>query len=182
VAWAMVVIGVTQSCVEVTLSNDTREMLGHALFGLATFVTLISALDSILNAKTRWRQLRSCACSLEAIIWCYRARIGRFQQSISENARPEVELCDAINAWRVELMSAADLPTTGMLMKRTHHIYMTHTSHTCMRMNRTHGMTQISHICMRMNCFHVHVTQMPQIWRECPQIWRTSPQIWRACP
>jgi hypothetical protein len=126
VAWAMVLIGVTRSCAEVSLQEETRSILGHVLFGLATVVVLVSALDSILNAKTRWRQLRSCSCSLEAIMWCYRARIGRFQQSITESSLPEIQLCDAINAWRVELMSAADLSTTGLEKMHSLKVYKHH--------------------------------------------------------
>ena len=81
----------------------TTTSLGHTLFGLATLVTLLSALDAFLNAKTRWRQLRSSSGALEAVLWLYRARVGRFQQSISETARPETELCEAINMWRDEV-------------------------------------------------------------------------------
>ena len=104
----------------------TRTSLGHTLFGLATLVTLLSALDAFLNAKTRWRQLRSSSGALEAVLWLYRARVGRFQQSISETARPETELCEAINMWRDELVSAADLQTTDLERLRPPKIYLHH--------------------------------------------------------
>ena len=96
------------------------------IFGLATLVTLLSALDAFLNAKTRWRQLRSSSGALEAVLWLYRARVGRFQQSISETARPETELCEAINMWRDELVSAADLQTTDLERLRPPKIYLHH--------------------------------------------------------
>jgi len=54
--------------------------LQHALYGLATVITVLSGLDSLLNPNRRWHQLRSMACSMEATIWMYRARVGRFQQ------------------------------------------------------------------------------------------------------
>ena len=68
--------------------------LRHGLFGLSTVIFLISVLESILNASTRWHQLRSMACSLEAIVWPYRARVGRFQQSITDSARPRDRAAD----------------------------------------------------------------------------------------
>ena len=104
----------------------TTTSLGHTLFGLATLVTLLSALDAFLNAKTRWRQLRSSSGALEAVLWLYRARVGRFQQSISETARPETELCEAINMWRDELVSAADLQTTDLERLRPPKVYLHH--------------------------------------------------------
>jgi hypothetical protein len=54
--------------------------LQHALYGLATVITVLSGLDSLLNPNRRWHQLRSMACTMEATIWMYRARVGRFQQ------------------------------------------------------------------------------------------------------
>ena len=35
-------------------------------------------------------------------------------QSVSDSARPEIELCSAMNAWREELVSAADLQATDL--------------------------------------------------------------------
>jgi len=42
--------------------------LQHALYGLATVITVLSGLDSLLNPNKRWHQLRSMACSMEATI------------------------------------------------------------------------------------------------------------------
>jgi hypothetical protein len=123
-AWAMIVVATARSdCLTFRLTDSDRRILSHVLFGFATIITLTSSLDSILNAKTRWRQLRSCACSLESIIWFYRARIGRFQQSISENTRPELELCDAINTWRLDLVSSADLQTSDLEKMHAPEVY-----------------------------------------------------------
>lgn len=127
-AWAVIFIAVTRSEISsdtqcLLLTTDERKMLSHVIFGLAIVITLSSSLDTILNAKTRWRQLRSCSCSLESIIWSYRARIGRFEQSISETSRPEVELCNAINAWRLDLVSAADLQASDLEKHRTPEVY-----------------------------------------------------------
>ena len=122
VSWVIVLVGASN--MDCGLSNDkiVATALRHTLFGLATFVTLLSGFDSILNAKNRWHQLRSCACSLESIIWFYRARVGRFQQSVTESARPEVELCEWMNAWRDELVSSADLQTTDLERKHSSEI------------------------------------------------------------
>ena len=108
------------------LTNDDRRVMSHVLFGFAIVVTLTSSLDSILNAKTRWRQLRSCVCSLESIVLFYRARIGRFQQSISENALPEIKLCDALNTWRLDLVSSADLQTSDLEKLHAPEVYKHH--------------------------------------------------------
>jgi len=122
VSWVIVLVGASN--MDCGLSDDKvlSAALRHTLFGLATFVTLLSGFDSILNAKNRWHQLRSCACSLESIIWFYRARVGRFQQSLTESARPEVELCEWMNAWRDELVSSADLQTTDLERKHSSEI------------------------------------------------------------
>ena len=53
----------------------------------------------------------------------YRARVGRFQQSISDRARPETSLMEAINLWRDELVSAADLQTTDLERERLATVY-----------------------------------------------------------
>ena len=47
-------------------------------------------------------------------------------QSISDNARPEIELCAAINAWREELVSAADLQTTDLERRWAPSVYKHH--------------------------------------------------------
>jgi hypothetical protein len=117
-AWLAVLVAVVRGSGQDNAISDlfdsTPRFLQDLLFGLATTVTVVAALDSYINPKMKWRQLRSCACSLEASIWCYRARVGRFQQSVSEAARPEHELCETINSWRDELVSAADLQTTNL--------------------------------------------------------------------
>ncbi len=114
VAWAVVAIGIARTSTDIAVFIPLQSIIGHVLFAMAITATLVSAFDSMLNAKVRWRQLRSSACALEAIIWSYRARVGRFQQATVNKALSEAELCDAINAWRVDLMSAADLQTTDL--------------------------------------------------------------------
>jgi hypothetical protein len=122
VSWVIVLVGASNMDCGLSENKFVATALRHTLFGLATFVTLLSGFDSILNAKNRWHQLRSCACSLESIIWFYRARVGRFQQSVTESARPEVELCEWMNAWRDELVSSADLQTTDLERKHSSEI------------------------------------------------------------
>jgi len=124
VAWCIVLVG--------TFSGDTDELsensgdvslFSHVLFGLATVGTLLSGCESLLNASARWHQLRAMACSLERTIWTYRSCVGRFQQSVGmENSR-EVELRDALSAWRSELVSAADLQATDLERIRSPKIF-----------------------------------------------------------
>ena len=127
VAFAMVLVALSlmfdQACSQMEAASSDLAWKPHVLFGLSTLVFLISVLESLLNATTRWHQLRSMACSLEATIWMYRARVSRFQQSISDSARPEVELLSSINAWRDELVSAADLQSTDLERVRAPRVY-----------------------------------------------------------
>ena len=60
-------------------SAETSHALDQAVFGIAVALGFTLALDSLLNAKARWLQLRSSAGSLHSIIWNYRARVGPFE-------------------------------------------------------------------------------------------------------
>lgn len=117
-AWLAVFVAVVKGSNQadgvLSVPSIGASALTDILFGLAVGVTVVAAIDSYINPKMKWRQLRSCACSLEASIWCYRARVGRYQQSVSNTARPEHEFCDAIINWREELVSAADLQSTNL--------------------------------------------------------------------
>eukprot|EP00966_Prymnesium_polylepis_P010853 249905-Prymnesium_polylepis.1 len=78
------------------------------------------SIEGLINAKSRWRQLRSGAGALESILWTYRARVGNFE--LDENRRdsnaPEAALCRIVNEWRDELVAGASLATTSL--KKVH--------------------------------------------------------------
>jgi len=79
-------------------------------------LTATISLEGLLNPRSRWRQLRNGAVSLESIIWQYRTRVGRFQldDTHREPNRPETELCAALNDWREQLMAGASLKATNL--------------------------------------------------------------------
>jgi len=118
---------VLQYFVEAGPLDENFENLSHEmLFCLTSLVAVINGLEAYHDPQSRWRQLRSSACSLESSIWCYRARIGPYQPSVSNGTGPEMELCKTINAWRDELVSAADLQTTDLERLHPAHVYKHH--------------------------------------------------------
>jgi hypothetical protein len=58
------VISVTIIIIGNLLLMFPSTQLQHALYGLATVITVLSGLDSLLNPNKRWHQLRSMACSM----------------------------------------------------------------------------------------------------------------------
>ena len=94
-------------------------------FLLAVGASVLISIESILNAKQRWRQLRSGAGSLESIIWCFRTRVGIFElrPSDPDAKRPETNLVEAIVSWRQELVSGGDLQVSALGKKYAPGIY-----------------------------------------------------------
>lgn len=80
-------------------------------FCLTIVASVLISIESLLNAKNRWRQLRSGAGSLESIIWCFRTRVGAFElrPSDADAKRPETALVEALVDWRQELVAGGDL-------------------------------------------------------------------------
>jgi len=72
--------------------------------------------ESLLNAKNRWRQLRSSSGALESIIWQYRTRVGYFEidPNMPDSHRPEAELRNALNEWRDDLVAGAELASSNL--------------------------------------------------------------------
>eukprot|EP00931_Biecheleriopsis_adriatica_P103569 TRINITY_DN78381_c0_g1_i1.p1 TRINITY_DN78381_c0_g1~~TRINITY_DN78381_c0_g1_i1.p1 ORF type:complete len:952 (-),score=156.32 TRINITY_DN78381_c0_g1_i1:26-2881(-) len=119
--WLVVVIAVVRQGQED--NSIESSVLKHALFVCSIMVSITISIDGWLNSKTRWRQLRSCACALDSLLWCYRARVGFFAQSVSDSHKPERAFLDALNSWRDELVSAADLQTTALERRYEAYVY-----------------------------------------------------------
>ena len=76
----------------------------------------MSHLRSSRCRQARWRQLRSCAGSLESITWAYRTRVAPFdvRYGNTELDSAERELREALISWREEVAAGADLNTTTL--------------------------------------------------------------------
>jgi hypothetical protein len=99
--------------------------MSELVFLLAVFGTLLLALETTLNSKNRWRQLRSSAGALESIIYQYRTRVGYFELDPTSpvSQRPEAELRNALNEWREDLISGADLAVTNLSREHSAYVY-----------------------------------------------------------
>jgi hypothetical protein len=79
-------------------------------FILSAFASVLISVDSVINAKLRWRQLRNGAGTLESYLWCYRTRVGSFELDQNSDSRSsELALCNALIRWRQEIISGGDL-------------------------------------------------------------------------
>ena len=97
----------------------------HAVFGVSVAFSILVSLDSMLNPKARWRQLRSGAGALRSAVWQYRTRTGPFEldESRRDSTRPELMLCAMLNEWRDDLMAGAGLKTTNLQKEYPAHVY-----------------------------------------------------------
>lgn len=86
------------------------------VFLLSIVSSMLISLELLLNAKARWRQLRSSAGALDSMIWCFRTRVSPFEvvSSDPDSTQAETTLCNALNAWREELVSAGDLQLSDL--------------------------------------------------------------------
>lgn len=100
----------------------------EAAFFLSAVASILTSIDGILNAKVRWRHLRSCTGQLESMIWCYRTRVGTFELTSSDtNSRlPETNLRDTLITWRRDLMVGGDLQVSGLSQIYPPHVYTHH--------------------------------------------------------
>ena len=88
--------------------------VGHAVFGLTVAASFLISFEAFVNAKARWRQLRTCAGSLKSITWAYRTRVAPFEPDRLrfDALAPETALRQALLDWRDELAAGADMNTT----------------------------------------------------------------------
>jgi len=99
--------------------NDQQFTISYTeiAFILAAIASILVSVDSLFNAKMRWRQLRSGAGALESLIWCYRTRVGAFELSNADSRLPETALRKAVVDWRDNLVAGGDLQVSGMAKK-----------------------------------------------------------------
>ena len=111
-----------------TSSASSSHWYVYVAFNLSALASILVSIDQLLNAKMRWRQLRTGAGSLESMIWCYRTRVGGFELTTSDaNSRlPEVALRDALVAWRRDLVAGGDLQMSGLNRVYPPHVYKHH--------------------------------------------------------
>lgn len=88
-------------------------VLGHTIFALSITSSIVIGMMSYLNPVERWRHLRCSACSIQGIIWKFRARVEDFACDPGYPMRPENRLSDALAAWRLELSAGSDIKTTS---------------------------------------------------------------------
>jgi hypothetical protein len=89
--------------------------LVKGLFYLSLVLSIIVSLDSLLDYKSKWRELRRGAGALESAIWTYRTRVGTFEMEENPGngaGRPEREFMNMMQTFRDELHSGANLDTS----------------------------------------------------------------------
>lgn len=96
-----------------------RDALRDVVFYLTVGATFLISFEAFLNAKAKWRQLRSFAGSLESITWQYRCRVDPFDSDRSnpDLDRAEQMLGDALVAWRRGMSSGAELLLSALHKK-----------------------------------------------------------------
>ena len=102
------------------------DALVEAVFAISLSLSVIQTFDSLLNAKSRWRQLRASATALESMIWCYRTRVGAFEleDALREGLPPpEAALMDGIKHFREELIGAANLGVSDFRKRHPPSVY-----------------------------------------------------------
>lgn len=109
--------GALQSAAEASAWVETIFMMAMATSFLISF-------EGFLNAKPKWRQMRSCAGTLQSWIWCFRARVTPFECSVG--SRPEETLQSKLVSWRNGLGSTADLNVSTLRKKYGAKVYQHH--------------------------------------------------------
>ena len=88
------------------------------VFGVSLASSVIISLDSLMDSKSKWRQLRRGAGALQSAIWSYRSRVGPFsmkdsRQNGTSAGRPEKALMRALNSFHEDLTASANLGTSN---------------------------------------------------------------------
>jgi hypothetical protein len=112
-----------------------------AIFSLTLFGSFVYSIDSVLDAKERWRQLRGSAGALESIIFRYRTRVGEFRtqrkfgddntssrsvQMKDLQKRAEVVLGEALSEWTETLLNNGTLHGTSLMKRYKDDIFRHH--------------------------------------------------------
>ena len=135
--WFLVVIATTQTNLnskdspwDLPAGSDVVPNLEHSVIALSLLASLVYSIDSMLEAKQRWRALRHSAGALESIIWKYRTRVGPFAvgQSVTSLYRDKAELAlsEALTQWVDEVSASANLDAIDFEKVYPAHIYKHH--------------------------------------------------------
>ena len=109
--------------------GTNKERLTTVTFTLSMITSLLISFSGYLEAKPRWRQLRSSAGALESIIWQFRARSGPFAVSAfgdQGSSSPERVMQATLSAWMEQLVSGANLNSTTLERAYPSWIYTHH--------------------------------------------------------
>ena len=80
-----------------------------AIFLTASTLTMVTGMTAFFSPAQRWRELRSIAESLKSNVFEFRTRTGRFTTSLSEPRKPEMELMQAVQDARIEVVQLGGL-------------------------------------------------------------------------
>ena len=129
-AWFVVGISTSSTSLETFgLSSVVSEHLAvEIVFGVSLALSVIISLDSLMDSKSKWRQLRRGAGALQSVIWSYRSRVGPF--SMKDRRRngttaggPEKALMKALNSFHEDLSASANLGTSNFHKKHSASTY-----------------------------------------------------------
>ena len=136
VAKAMFLLSLVLSFTVVTLSTISGDAtiaagtavgksLQEVVFGVSVAVASLASLEAFVDARAKWRHLRTFAGMLASIVWQYRTRVAPFDTDAAnpESQQPEGQLRNALIAWRRELAAGADLNRTVLRKRYPDHVY-----------------------------------------------------------
>ena len=98
----------------------------EALFALSLVLSMIISLDSLLDYKSKWRELRRGSGALQSVIWTYRTRVGQFEMEENPGngaGRPERQLMATLQTFRDELNAGANLDSSNFHKKHNAKLY-----------------------------------------------------------
>ena len=103
----------------------------ESVFFLSLAASALVSIDGMLNPKSRWRQLRSGANSLQSTVWQYRTRVGPFEleDARRDSTRPEAQLCQCLNEWRDAIVAGAGLKMTNLQRRHALSVYRHYQDH-----------------------------------------------------
>jgi len=92
------------------------ELIHELIFIIAVVASILTSFDAFVNAKSKWKQLRTSSGTLNSIIWQYRCRVAQFDADgvRSTLAIPEATLRETLVQWRLELAAGADLHNSAL--------------------------------------------------------------------
>ena len=107
-------------------SETVSAWLIEGLFVLSLVLSMIVSLDSLLDYKEKWRELRRGSGALLSTIWTYRTRVGKFEMEENPGngaGRPERELMTTLQTFRRALKAGANLGTSNFHKKHSSSTY-----------------------------------------------------------